>query len=573
MALLALCGPVRADEVSVTLEGIEGELADNARAFLTIDDKPTRERDEARVRRLHRLASGEIRQALQPFGYYQPEIEAKLTRADEQWRARYQVDPGPATKVTSLELDAVGEGADLPAVQEVLADSELGTGKQLDHRHYEATKSALLSAAYDAGYLDAGYRTATIRVQPEQAEAEIELVLDTGPRYYFGPIKIEQDILDPAFAQRYVPFESGTPFNAERLIDLQLALGDTDYFDQVQIEARRDELLDEPGIDPAPQVPVRVSTEPRKPRRYSASVGYGTDTGARLGLGAEFRRLNRRGHQLRTDLRLSEIKQSLSARYDIPIDNVLEDRLSFGATATQEEIGDVRTDQFRLSASREDGWAKGRRRLYLNLERESFDLGNGRRSSDLLYPGATLSLKQADDLLRPRQGISLSLDVHGGTEALVSATDFIQGHLTAALVVPIGDRARLLTRGELAGTQTSDFDALPPSQRFYAGGDRSVRGYGYQEIGPKNAAGENTGGQYLAIASIEAEYLFYQQFGAAVFFDAGDASPTTGFDLKRGVGMGFRWLSPIGTLRIDFAHPLDDPDSDFSFHFSLGPDL
>lgn len=573
LLLAAAAAPAQAAEVSVEIEGVDGKLADNVRNFLSIAAEHEDPWTPARIRRLHRRARGEIRQALQPFGYYQPGVDAELTGEDQNWTARYIIDPGQRTRITSLELTVDGPGKDMPALEQALADSKLREGGPLDHSEYKRTKAALSQAAYAAGYLDASYAASSIRVHPEQASAEVRLALRTGERYYFGPVSIEQSILNPDFAARYVPFERGTPFDAERLIDLQLALSDSDYFNRVEVTAEREQVLQAPDAEPAPQVPVTVTAEPRKPRRYTVSAGYGTDTGPRVGLGAEFRRLNRRGHQFRTDLRVSAIERTLAARYDIPIDNVLRDRLSFRGSVASEEIGDARTDQYRLATSREDGWALGRRRFYLNLERENFDFGGPSRTSTLLFPGANFSAQRADDSLRPRLGASISLDVHGGSDAIVSSTSFLQATVTGNVVLPAGDKGRLLARTELGATETDDFGALPPSQRFFAGGDRSVRGYGYQEIGPENADGDVIGGQYKAVASLEAEYLFYGNFGAAVFFDAGDAAMSTGLDVKRGVGVGFRWRSPIGTLRVDFAHPLDDPDNDFRLHFSLGPDL
>jgi translocation and assembly module TamA len=114
---------------------------------------------------------------------------------------------------------------------------------------------------------------------------------------------------------------------------------------------------------------------------------------------------------------------------------------------------------------------------------------------------------------------------------------------------------------------------LPPSQRFFAGGDRSVRGYRYERLGPTDASGAVTGGRYLVTASVELDYLFFRNYGAAVFFDAGNAANHPWPDLKRSVGIGMRWLSPVGMLRIDIAHPLDDPDTDYRLHLSIGTDL
>jgi translocation and assembly module TamA len=142
----------------------------------------------------------------------------------------------------------------------------------------------------------------------------------------------------------------------------------------------------------------------------------------------------------------------------------------------------------------------------------------------------------------------------------------------ARWVYAIAENARVLLHGEFGAMDTSSFDTLPPSQRFFTGGDRSVRGYGYQEIGTRNADGAVVGGEYLLLGSAELEYLFYKNYGAALFIDAGDAfrdSP----ELKTGAGIGFRWRSPIGMVRLDVAHPFDDPDDDFRIHISIGPDL
>ncbi|MDN5937281.1 MAG: autotransporter assembly complex protein TamA [Salinisphaera sp.] len=565
--------PAAAAQVTVQVHGIDGELAANARAFLSIAAKHKEDWSAARIQRLHRRAPGEIRAALKPFGYYGAQVRGRLREDDGHWIASYRVDRGPPTVVTHLELAAHGPGAELPAIQAALAASKLAAGRRLDHRDYKATKAALAAAAYDAGYLDAHFAAATIRIQARTAQAEIELVLETGERYYFGPVHFQQDILAADFVDRYLNFARGQPFSSEQLVALQLALSDSGYFSRVQVRAERDAVLRGPQVKPAPQLPITIITEPRKPRRYTASVGYGTDTGPRLGLGAEFRRLNRSGHRLRVDLRVSRIRQGLAVHYDIPIDDILRDSLSIGGNIAREIIGDVQTEQYVVSLSRSDGWVLGRRRFYIHLEREYFDLGPGGRDATLLFPGVGVTMRSADDLLRPRRGASLVLDVHGGSDALLSDTAFVQTTAEAAAVLPLGSRGRLLGRTRLGLTQAGNFLALPPSQRFYAGGSRSVRGYGYQEISPENAEGEQIGGKYLAEFSVEMEYLFYRQFGAALFFDAGDVTNSRAFHFKRGVGIGFRWLTPVGTLRVDFAHPLDDPDNDFRLHISLGPDL
>jgi translocation and assembly module TamA len=118
-----------------------------------------------------------------------------------------------------------------------------------------------------------------------------------------------------------------------------------------------------------------------------------------------------------------------------------------------------------------------------------------------------------------------------------------------------------------------DFGKLPTTERFFAGGDQSVRGYDYQSLAPEDASGDVIGGQYLTVGSIELDYLVVGNFGAAVFVDSGNAADDFLPSLKTGAGIGFRWRSPVGMLRIDVAHPFDDGNGGFRLHISIGPSL
>src|SRR5690606_17764014 len=115
----------------------------------------------------------------------------------------------------------------------------------------------------------------------------------------------------------------------------------------------------------------------------------------------------------------------------------------------------------------------------------------------------------------------------------------------AKWVRPASRQSRLILRAALGAMVVDDFDALPPELRFFAGGDRSVRGFDYQEIGEVNETGGVIGGKYLTVASAEYEYYFLQNWGAAVFVDAGDAYSSS-FEANVGAGIGLRWRSPVG---------------------------
>jgi len=578
LALLPAAGYAKPLEIEIV--GIEDPLLENVRLFLSLSEMDGRDVVEATgkdkgesmisefdLQRLHGDATGEVRQALEPFGHYRPTIDAKLTEEPDRWLAHYRIDAGPVTRLGATRIEIVGEGKDLPLLEETLAAVELERGEPLLHARFEQAKSRLYDTAYAAGYLSAEWKTSEVRVHPDRERADVELVLDSGPRFYFGEVSFEQDVLDPALLHRYVQFEAGEPYDTRRLLDLQLVLSDSQYFERVEVDPKRDLAGDDHHI------PVTVTTVPAKPQHYTIGVGYATDTGPRLTLGAILRRINRAGHRVRADLQLSAIESAVSARYEIPIENVATDVLAFTATARRETIGDAETDQFLVGASVDDGWRGFRRQLYLNLQRENFEFGDGpQRQSDLLVPGVTLSRRLTDDVQYPRRGYNLTTDLRGAAEGVLSDASFVRLDVDARWVRALGDTMRVLLHGGAGALNTSSFERLPPSQRFFTGGDRSVRGYGYQEIGSRNAEGAVVGGEYYALGSAELEWLFYKDYGAALFFDAGDAFRDS-LDLKKGAGIGFRWRSPIGMVRLDLAHPFDDPDDSFRIHLSIGPDL
>jgi translocation and assembly module TamA len=563
------------DKVEVEVTGLTEELENNVLAYLSIADlgektgaEASQPVTESNVRRLHAAARDEIERALKPFGYYEPAIRSQLQRVGTDWIARYSVDPGPPTVVAGVEVRAVGEGSDEPAVRTALAAAAFAAGDPLRHAKYDTAKTQLFEAARGAGYIDAKYERAEIRVRVAEREADIHLVLDTGPRYYFGPIAIEQEILDPKFVGRYVRIAPGEPFDSNRLIELQLALGDSGYFSEVTVDVQRAEAVDN-------RIPIVVHTHPRATQEYTIGFGYGTDTGARLKLGTELRRLNRRGHRLNVDLRLSDIDTTAAIEYRIPVKNVETDTLSFRGSLGTREIGDLETEHVSLGMTLHDTWHGFERGLYLIGDRERWTESGAELTEDVFYPGMELTSRTVVDAesLFTRKGYSWTVDMRGGAESFGSSTSFLRARLAGNLVLPLAERVRFLLRAEYGAMNIDDLGVLPPSQRFFAGGDRSVRGYRYQRLGPTDAAGAVVGGRYLVTASAELDYLFFRNYGAAVFYDAGNAGNEPWPDVKRSVGMGMRWRTPVGMLRIDIAHPLDDPDEDYRLHLSIGSDL
>jgi translocation and assembly module TamA len=505
-------------------------------------------------------------------------VEGRLRQGEEGWQARYRIERGPPTRIVRLDLRITGPGAEDSDLQRIVRESGLAEGARLDHSAYKNTRQQLIERAVELGYLEARFPRHRIEVDPRANQATVALVLETGPAYFFGEVGVEQEVLDPDFAEEFVPVAPGQPLTSDRLLDLQFALSDSGYFRQVEVDVLKAQAVPfRPGPDRPPQagrkVPVTVHTSPRPVRHYRIGVGYGTDTGPRLTSGVEFRRLNRWGHRGRLDLLLSPVKRNFATQYIIPIRNVRTDRMTFSASRNVEERGDGFSTQNTIGISRDILWHSWRRNLYAQFSLERSEFSGETNRSMLLTPGIDLSKTVADDPLYPRRGWSLFLDLHGAHEGFLADTTFTQVRGNGRAVLPLGGRMRLLGRVAAGYTILDQFSRLPASERFFTGGDRSVRGYPYQSLGPRNDEGEVVGGEHVLVFSGEAEVRVWGNWGIAGFYDAGNASNDWPPDPVAGAGAGLRWASPIGMIRLDYARPLSDRRGDWRIHFSMGPDL
>ena len=568
LALLA-AGHGAGAAIRVEISGVEDDERNNVQLFLSIEQyKDQKDISEGRVRALHARAPNEIRAALRPFGWYRPQIESQLTSENGDWQAHYRIDPGPRLAVTTLDLKLTGEAEADPAFDRLLTRFPLKPGDPLIHARYEAGKRTLLNLGVERGYFDAQLIRSELRIDLNAYRADVILHYDSGPRFHFGAVEIEQDIdLDPRLVLRMVPFKSGEPFDTGQVLKLQSALSDSGYFQQVDVQPRRD-------LASGREVPVQLKLTGRAPNRYTLGVGFGTDTGVRGKVGWERRLINRAGHRFGTELSGSEIRTGVNARYTIPVGEPHIDQLAFnvGYVDDHPETSDSQT--YTVGASYSHGRGLWRETLALNYQREEFRVADEVGRSNLLVPGVNWLRIDSDDRLYARRGWRLQLDLRGTAESIGSDTSFLQGRAAGKYIYPLGESARLIARLDLGATATSYFEQLPASYRFFAGGDQSVRGYDYNTIGAINEAGEVIGGKYLAVGSLEVERSIVGKWSAALFYDVGNAFNDLSTEFyKHGVGVGIRWRSPIGPVRIDYASAISEDGNPWRIHVVIGPDL
>jgi translocation and assembly module TamA len=563
---IGLVGPAGA---TVEFKGLSRTTEKIVRATVALDDEPCTAPD-ARVRRLFRRADTQIRQALEVYGYYAPTIDKTLERDKDCWRATFTIDRGPRVKLRDVRVGVTGAGeSDRALVAALRKGDDFDAGEGLNQRAYDEFKASFASTAQRRGYFDGRFATSRIDVYPEELAADITIDYATGERYRFGPVTLDQDVLEPELALKYVNFKEGEPYDADIVNELYTDLLAGGYFQNV-------ELRTTPRPAPDLDVPVTIVLTASAPRTWKTGVGYATDTGAKVRLDYLDQRLNRKGHQLEFRSTFSEVKGEATVGYRMPRGSPRDEWLSFETGYRYEDPADSTSDEFRLGVKdvkrRRGNWKEKRS---LDYVRETFQVGNEDEvTSNLVLPAVSWSDQPRLLPPRPRSAHRLSFTVSGTDEILGSDTAFLQLDSEGKLILPLWTTARLILRGEVGWTIKDEFKDLPLSVRYFAGGDNSVRGYDYKTLGPTDAEGSVTGGADILVGSVEIDQRVFGNWSVAAFVDMGNAFDSfKDMSLKTGVGAGIRWFSPLGPIRFDVGVPLSDAPDSFRIHITLGPDL
>lgn len=574
LAALAFAIPASAHaaRVTVQLEGIDGQLRDAALSALELQQYGDRDVTPAQARRLFRRAEGQIQGALEPYGYYNVKVEGELRENGADFIAALKLTIGPVVKVTAVNIRFDGDVAGIRSIDMARTAFSPRLNQGLDQAAYERSKAAIHAALFSVGYLDAELVTHRIDVTRASNTAEIYLEWKTGERFRFGDTAFEGSQFDDGFMHRYIPWEASDYYSQERLLELQQRLVDANYFSIAQVQPVTEEAV-------GGAVPIAVMLAPAKRTVYMGGLFYGTDTGVGIRGGIERRWVNTRGHKLKFETILAERLKTLSSLYQIPLPGPDNHSLNFGIAYRDEDTDTSQSNTLRLAATDSKLWRGWIRTLGLQFLTGDFEVAEEKGTTTLLYPEISFTRKRADDPSFPRRGWSLTVSGRAGQKGLLSDTSFAQIVADAKWVRGIGDNSRFIARGSLGYTQVDDFEKLPPELRFFAGGDRSIRGYSFQSVGPRRTVpGFDTpqviGGEQIAVLSAEYEYYFTEKWGGAAFIDTGDAFTGSSFDLKIGAGFGARWRSPVGLVRVDLGTPVGDEFANgIELHVMIGPDL
>jgi len=567
--VLVLPVPAWAVNLGIELTGLEGDMRKNALAHLQIYQE--REQPQLRVgrlRRLHQRAPEQIRRALQPFGYYQVDVDADLASTQEgAWTASYHVRLGEQVRVSGVSYELTGEAAADPGFPQRFGVAE---GDLLVHAAYEKAKDSLLYAAAERGYLDARFERSAVVVDPDGNTATVDVGFDSGDRYYFGPVSFDQEILRPEFLQRFVELESGEPYDQAAVLKLQTALLDTDYFQQVEIVP-----LTEERDRRTNQVPLEVIATENKKDKFRIGAGFGTDIGPRVTFDWMRRYVNRNGHRAKAELMLAQKKQELSGEYRIPLDRPASEHIVIKPEIYRLETDSRIEEVVALDAAHSvmrRGW---RRNIGVQISYEDYDIADEQQDLNEIVPYIELSRTVSDNPLYTSEGYRLKFALLGTLEYVSSTSNYLSTTASGKWVTSLADDYRFITRADLGATWADSIQDVPGSRRFFAGGDQSIRGYGYEALGPRDPdSGEVLGGRYLAVGSVELERKIEGDWSAALFYDFGNAfDPDLDNEFKHSVGGGVRWRSPIGQVRLDVGVGIESDDTPIRAHLIIGPDL
>ncbi|MCZ4286047.1 MULTISPECIES: autotransporter assembly complex protein TamA [Marinobacter] len=567
--MLATPGLTWAQQVEVNVEGDYPQLQDNAEAFLG----EVEGRSAGSLRRYASTAEAQVEEALRALGYYSPMIQWEVVEqpGDDEIPARLvlTVQPGEPIRVRSRQVSIEGPASRDSDFVGTLPEKP-SEGDVLNHGQYSTLRQTIQNRATRLGYFDGEFTTRRLEVNPEQHTADISLVFRSGVRYRLGEVSFKEGHgFEEQLLEQFVRFEPGEIYHADKVARLSGDLSNSGYFSGVDIDAS-------PGKAEDGVIPVSVDLTTRPPRSVAAGVGFSTDVGPRFSGNWREHWINPMGHRRGAQTELSAPRQNVGAWYELPLDPPMTDSIRLSAGYQREDIEDVESELLTLGQQwkhqLDNGWLQV---ASIRWEGERFRIGDDDpEQSSLLLPGLGYSKLQADSPLDPSRGYRIQFDVTGSHRAVISDVDILHANVLVKGLYTLADNHRFLSRFQFGGVATNRFSDVPPSLRFFAGGDQTVRGYGYETLSPRNSEDVAIGGRYLMVGSVEYQYEFTENWRVAAFVDEGNAMDDLSDPLATGAGVGIRWISPVGPLRLDVAKGLDPEfGGEWRVHFSMGPEL
>ncbi len=557
---------------------LESLLEDNL-DLVRYRTNPRMDRDQ--LQRLLRAAPEQVKTLVATAGYYTPAVNIHL---DESGTPTVTVDvaPGDPVLVGDVEIDLVGFESTpaAPFDKEALkAGWGLPVGAVFRQDEWEKAKRDILRAVVQTRYPRAQMTASEAVVDPETRRALLHVTVDSGPEMRFGELKIEGLRRYPeAVVRNLNPIKPGDYYSEAALQAYQAKLQDTGYFANVEVSADLSSVLGEqieaaegkaagaPQPATMPPLPLLVRVLENKRKNASVGVGFSTNTGARMS--GTYDDLSVFGLKMKSALTLETKRQAARSDFFFPTtaDGYND---SFGAAVERKDIEGEITRTASVAAKRAWGTPLLERSISIEYLNESKTVNRVLSSHSQSLPITyAATWRKLDNLVFPTKGYVVNGTLGGALLPLLTDEKFIRATARGITYRPLGPKSTVILRAELGALASAHQEGVPATYLFRAGGDNSVRGYAYQELGVQQ--GDATvGGRYLVTGSAEYQYWFKPSWGAAVFYDVGNAANSFGgLHPKSGYGVGARYKSPVGPINVDLAY--GHATRKARLHFSLG---
>ena len=561
------------------------ELLENNLDLFRWRGNPRLDRDQ--LQRLIKLAPEQVKTLIETEGYYTPRVSAALDTTRNPQLVRVLVDTGPPTVVSDVDLVLQGF-APLASDAKPFDATALRTGwglpvgRRFRQADWEQAKRNLLRQVMQARYPRAQLTESSATVDPDSSRAQLKVVIDSGPEARFGGLRVEGlRRYPPAIVNNLNTIAPGDEYSEAALQAFQARLQDTGYFSSVEVSADMGNTLDEQigelaeaqkTADKAPAdsgpaiLPVLVHVTENKQRNVSVGLGISTNTGYRAQI--NYDDLNVHGLRMKSSIVLETKRQTGRADFYFPTTPKGYND-SFGAGFERNDVAGEVTSVATVSGKRAWGTPLLERSLGLEFLSESRRVdpqpAHHSKSLPLTY---SVTRRALDNLLQPTRGYVVNAQIGGALLPVLTDELFIRASARGILYRPLSPSSSLILRAEVGALASREKEGVPGTFLFRAGGDQSVRGYSFQELGVKEG-NATVGGRYLLTGSAEYQYWFKPPWGVAVFYDAGNAADKINqLSPKSGYGIGARWRSPVGPINVDLAY--GHAVKKARLHFSLG---
>jgi translocation and assembly module TamA len=521
---------------------------------------------EDQLRQLVKTAPEQARELLATEGYFSAQVRAVLERRDPEWLVRMNVVPGEPTRVVAIDFTVSGaiesdpqREARVVAARKAFAMKQGETFRQSD---WDDGKQRAVGSLQSRLYAAAFLKASRAQIDPETREARLTVEIDSGPPFSFGDLDIRGlQRYEPSIVRNLNPIRAGDPYDEEALLTFQRRLLVSDYFVSAVVTGGRDPSR-------AADTPVTVSVVEGSARRVDLGAGFSTDRGARAQAAYTDYNLLDRAWRLNSLAKVDRVSSELVGGVTFPRD---ADGWRYGVEGRNNEQdiqGEQRID-WSVTGARTFAVESYESQLALQLVNEKRLIADGpedNRKATFLSQAWTWN--RLDDLLAPRDGFALRFQLGGAGAEFGSDRSF--GRVTAkgTYLQPVSDFGTLLFRLEGGAVIAGSRENIPSVYLFRTGGDNTVRGYAFESLGVQQD-GAVVGGRYLAVGSVEYIQWLTREWGAAVFYDAGNATDERSkFRVAEGYGAGVRWYSPVGALSLDIAYGRETDE--YRLHFSAG---